>query len=48
MARTLVYKKAKLENPNRWSGEIKNWDHIEAVYLNPEKGKSEVVENKAA
>lgn len=48
VARTLVYKKAKLENPNRWSGEIKNWDHIEEVYLNPEKGKSEVVENKAA
>lgn len=47
-ARTLVYKKAKLENSNRWSGEIKNWDHIEAVYLNPEKGKSEIAENKAA
>ena len=47
-ARTLVYKKAKLANPKRWSGEIKNWDHIEEVYLNPEKGKSEIVKNKAA
>ncbi len=46
--RKLVYKQAKLENPNRWSGDIKNWDHIEEVYLNPEKGKSEIKECKAA
>lgn len=46
--RKLVYKKAKLENPSRWSGKIKNWDHIEEVYLNPEKGKSEVKESKVA
>ncbi len=46
--RKLVYKQAKLENPSRWSGDIKNWDHIEEVYLNPEKGKSEVKEYKAA
>ncbi len=31
--RILVYKKAKLANPNRWTGKIKNWDHIKAVYL---------------
>ncbi|WP_370659900.1 hypothetical protein [Paraglaciecola algarum] len=43
-ARALVYKKAKLENPKRWSGEIKNWVHINEVHLNPEKGKSEIVE----
>lgn len=46
--RKQVYKKAKLENPVRWSGKIKNWDHIEEVYLNPERGKSEIKENKAA
>lgn len=46
--RKSVYNKAKLANPSRWSGKIKNWDHIKEVYLNPEKGKSEVKENKAA
>lgn len=46
--RTLVYKKAKLENPNRWSGDTKCWKHIKEVHLNPEKGKSEIVESKAA
>ena len=46
--RKLVYKKAKSANSNRWSGKTKNWDHIKEVYLNPEKGKSEVKENKAA
>lgn len=46
--RKQVYQKAKTQNPERWSGEIKNWDQIKEVYLNPEKGKSEVRENKAA
>jgi len=46
--RKQVYQKAKLQNPNRWSGEIRNWDRIKEVHLNPEKGKSEVRENKAA
>ena len=46
--RKLVYKQAKLENPIRWSSDIKNWDHIEEVYLSPEKGKSEIKERKAA
>lgn len=43
-----VYQKAKLQNPERWSGEIRNWERIEEVRLNPEKGKSDVKENKAA
>lgn len=30
-----VYEKAKRENPGRWSGEIKNWDYIDYVALNP-------------
>ena len=46
--RKLVYNKAKSSNPSRWSGDIKNWDHIEEVYLNPEKKKSEIKKNKAA
>ena len=46
--RRLVYQKAKTQNPERWSGEIRNWDRIKEVYLNPEKGKSEIKENKAA
>jgi len=33
--------------PDR-SGEIKNWSHIEEVCINPEKGKPEVKESKAA
>jgi hypothetical protein len=45
--RKLVYKTAKLANPMSWSGGIRNWDHIEEVYLDPEKGKSEVKESKA-
>ena len=39
--RIAVYQQAKLRNPNRWSGEIKNWDKVEEVYLNPENKKTE-------
>ena len=46
--RTKVYMDAKARNLSRWSGEIKNWDHIKEVKLNPEKSKSETKENKAA
>jgi len=30
-----VYERAKASNPNRWSGETRNWNHIEKVALNP-------------
>lgn len=46
--RKQVYEQAKLKNPERWSGETRNWDRIEDVRLNPEKGKTEMKENKAA
>jgi len=46
--RKQVYQKAKLQNPERWSSEIRNWERIEEVRLNPEKGKSDVKVNKAA
>ena len=41
--RKQVYQQAKLKHPERWSGEIRNWDAIGDVYINPEKEK-----NKAA
>jgi hypothetical protein len=37
-----------LLRPNRWSGDIRNWDWIDKVYLNPEKCKSVAEECKAA
>ena len=30
-----VYEAAKAKNPNRWSGETRNWNIIEEVSLNP-------------
>jgi putative transposase len=38
--RKKVYEDAKLKNPNRWSRNTRNWDHIKKVYLNHlQKGK---------
>jgi transposase InsO family protein len=36
-----VYQKAKAKRPDRWSREIRNWDHISEVSLNPLKAKME-------
>lgn len=38
--RKQVYQQAKLKYPERWSGEIRNWDEIAEVYLNPEDEKN--------
>jgi putative transposase len=46
--RKRVYQKAKIKHPERWSGDIRNWDYIDEVNLNPEKSKSDIKENKAA
>jgi transposase InsO family protein len=46
--RTQVYQLAKSKNPNRWSGEIRNWDVVEEVYLNPVNQKTKIEEKKAA
>jgi putative transposase len=46
--RVNVYNKAKAQNPTRWSSEIKNWDRIKAVNLNPGKVNIDMKENKAA
>ena len=46
--RKRVYEQAKLEKPERWSGEIRNWKPVAEVYLNPEKQEQGLVEKKAA
>jgi len=33
--RKKTYEEARRRNPHRWSREIRNWDHIDTVYLNP-------------
>jgi len=35
-----VYLKAKSLNPQRWSKQTRNWQHISSVSLNPDKSKS--------
>lgn len=46
--RKQVYLKAKSANPLRWSGDIRNWDLITEVHLNPENQRAERKEEKAA
>jgi len=46
--RRQVYLKARSANPLRWSGNIRNWDPIGEVYLNPGKQKVEKEVYKAA
>jgi len=35
--RKKVYEKARNQNPNRWVGNIRNWNPVHHVWLNPEK-----------
>lgn len=35
--RRMVYEQARARHPERWSGEIRNWDVVGEVWLNPEK-----------
>lgn len=37
MERTTVYEAAKEKNPQRWSGDIRNWNPVTEVWLNPPK-----------
>ncbi len=46
--RKTVYQQAKLANPNRWSGDIRNWDVVKEVHLNPEKSTIENEEKMRA
>lgn len=32
-----LYRRAQLDNPRRWSGDTRNWEHIDVVTLNPER-----------
>ncbi len=46
--RKAVYQNARLKNPNRWSGDIRNWEPIKEVHLNPQNNKDITRENRAA
>lgn len=35
--RTLLYEQAKEQNPNRWSKQVRNWAHVDKVYLNTKR-----------
>jgi transposase InsO family protein len=39
--RIAVYEAAKARNPERWSGEIRNWTPLGTVWLNPENPEAE-------
>jgi len=39
--RQVVYKQAKERNPHRWSGEIRKWEHVREVALNPDRSEQE-------
>ena len=41
-SRQQVYRLARERHPNRWSGEIRNWELPEKVWLNPEKEQSDL------
>jgi len=42
--RKRTYEEAQMRNPNRWSRNIRNWDHIDTVYLNPADVQQELSE----
>ena len=46
--RIKVYEQAKNLNPNRWSGNIRNWEKINIVVLNPLKKENGAVMKEAA
>ena len=44
--RRKVYEKAREKHPERWSGETRNWDRTEEVYLNPEEQENFVTSKR--
>jgi putative transposase len=46
--RKKIYLKARERTPERWSGNIRNWDLIKEVTLNPEHSKDKVIEKAAS
>ena len=43
-----LYRNARMQNPARWSGAIRNWHLDDAVYLNPERAPASVKMYKQA
>jgi len=39
--RKIVYTQAKEKNPHRWSGEVRNWEYVREVKLNPDRSEQE-------
>jgi putative transposase len=39
-ARQRIYAAARRRNPERWSGKVRAWEHVEVVKLNPQREKS--------
>jgi putative transposase len=37
LKRTTVYELARAKDPLRWSGKVRNWEHIKEVNLNPDR-----------
>jgi len=35
--RSLVYERGRQENPQRWSGQARQWAHVDTVHLNTRK-----------
>ena len=47
--RKALYEAAKKRNPNRWSGETRNWTPVKEVWLNPNSdGSEKFIVDKAA
>ncbi len=46
--RKKIYQEARKRTPERWSGNIRNWDLIKEVTLNPEHSKDKVIEKAAS
>ncbi len=43
--RALVYERARQENPQRWSGQARQWAHVDVVHLNPENPQIKELRN---
>ena len=44
--RKAVYEAAKAKHPERWSGDIRNWDRVESVSLNLSKSPWRTLGNR--
>jgi putative transposase len=45
--RKKTYEEARRKNPHRWSMGIRNWDHVDTVYLNPAEVQSAALSEAA-